>query len=352
MTRQETTLSRRTLLRGLAACCIGAPMARAQPARTRLRMLLNTGYSGPQAWLLLAQANGHLAREGVELDLTTGGGAYTAAPRMIDGGFDLAYGDVNSLIEEVARRPAAAPQGVFMMMQASPSAIAVRADGPLRAPRDLEGATVTGHATDVALRTFGAFCLHNGVDRARVNVTSSFGGMRGMIESVLAGEVQGAFGYVSTFAGAVASARPPLLEKVRFLKYADWVPSLHGSVLMASHRLRREDPAVLTRVVRALNLGLADMLRDPDAGIAVVARVAPGVDPSAEKLRLLTTLRIEMNHEDSRRLGIGDVDEARLGQSIALMARGAGLPRVPALQEVFVRDHLPAAAARVKNPGS
>jgi NitT/TauT family transport system substrate-binding protein len=344
-------LTRRTLMRRLAAASLlGAPIVRAQPARTRLRMLLNTGYSGPQAWLLLAHANGHLAREGVELDLTPGAGAYTAAPRMMDGGFDLAYGDVNSLIEEVARRPAVAPRGVFMMFQASPSAVAVRADGPIRAPRDLEGRTLTGHATDVALRTFGAFCLHNGVERSRVKVTTSMGGMRGLIEDVLADEVQGAFGYVSTFSGALASARPALLEKVRFLKYADWVPSLHGSVLMASRRLRREDPALVTRVVRALNQGLADMLRDLDAGIDAVARVAPGIDRGAEKLRLLTTLRIEMNHPDARRLGIGDVDDARLGQSIALMARGAGLPRVPALHEVFVRDHLPPAADRVKMP--
>jgi len=347
----NTSLTRRTLLCGIAAAsCLGVPVARTQGTRTRVRMLLNTGYSGPQAWLLLAQANGHLAREGVELDLTPGAGAYTAAPRMIDGGYDLAYGDVNSLIEEVARRPAAAPQGVFMLFHASPSAVAVRADGPVRAPRDLEGLTLTGHSTDVALRTFGAFCLHNGVDRSRVNVTTSMGGMRGLIEDVLAGEVQGAFGYVSTFAGALASARPPLLEKVRFLKYAEWVPSLHGSVLMASRKLRREDPALVTRIVRALNHGLADMLRDLDAGIDAVARIAPGIDRGAEKLRLLTTLRTEINHADSRRLGIGDVDDARFGASIALMAKGADLPRVPALQEVFVRDHLPPAADRVRIP--
>jgi NitT/TauT family transport system substrate-binding protein len=344
-------LNRRTLLRGVAAACLlGASGARSQAPRTRLRMLLNTGYSGPQAWLLLAQANGHLAREGIELDLTPGAGAYTAAPRMIDGGFDLAYGDVNSLVEEAARRPAAAPVGVFMLMQASPSAVAVRADGPVRTPRDLEGLTLAGHATDVALRTFGAFCLQNDVDRSRVNVNTSFGGMRGMIESVLADEVQGAFGYVSTFAGAVASARPPLLEKVRFLKYADWVPSLHGSVLMASRRLRRDDPALVTRLVRALNRGFADMLRDLDAGIEAVAAIAPGADRAAEKLRLLTTLRTEMNHADSRRLGIGDVDDARLRDSIALMARGAALPRVPGMQEVFVRDHLAQPADRVRMP--
>jgi NitT/TauT family transport system substrate-binding protein len=92
------------------------------------------------------------------------------------------------------------------------------------------------------------------------------------------------------------------------------------------------------------------MLRDLDAGIEAVARIAPGIDRSAEKLRLLATLRTEMNHADSRRLGIGDVDDARLTQSIALMAKGAGLPRVPALAEVFVRDHLPPAAERVKVP--
>ena len=57
-----------------------------------------------------------------------------------------------------------------------------------------------------------------------------------------------------------------------------------------------------------------------------------------------------MNHPDSRRLGIGDVDAARFGESVALMARGAGLPRVPALHEVFVRDHLPPPAQRLRMP--
>jgi NitT/TauT family transport system substrate-binding protein len=68
-------------------------------------MLLNTGFSSPQAWLWLAMARGYLAAEGIALDLTPGAGAYTAAQRMVDGPFDLAYGDVNALIEVCARRP-------------------------------------------------------------------------------------------------------------------------------------------------------------------------------------------------------------------------------------------------------
>lgn len=339
------------LRQSAAAWCMAVPCLRAQPAPVKLRMLLNTGYSGPQAWLLLAQANGHLAREGIELDLTTGAGAYTAAPRMIDGNFDLAYGDVNSLIEEIARGPSAAPVGVYMLFNASPSAVAVRADGPLHTPRDLEGQTLTGHASDVALRTFGAFCLHNGVDRSRVHLTTAYGGMQSMIERVLDNEVQGAFGYVSTFAGATSAAKPALFERVRFLKYAEWVPDLYGSVLMASRPLLRENPTVVSRLVRALNRGMADMLRNIDAGIEAVLHVAPGTDRAAEKLRLLTTLRIELKHADVQRLGIGDVDDVRLARSIALMTKGAALARVPAAREVFVREHLPAADERIRHTG-
>ena len=54
-----------------------------------------------------------------------------------------------------------------------------------------------------------------------------------------------------------------------------------------------------------------------------------------------------MAHAEGKRLGIGDVDDALLGRAIALIAETNGLPRVPALREVFVRDFLPPAAERV-----
>ena len=56
---------------------------------------------------------------------------------MAQGGFDLAYGDVNALIELCARRPEVAPRGVYMMFNASPSCVLVAADGPVQHPRQL-----------------------------------------------------------------------------------------------------------------------------------------------------------------------------------------------------------------------
>lgn len=341
---------RRDLLRVAlsAGALAAAPRLLAQPSRVRLRMLLNTSVSSPQAWLWLAQERGYLEHEGIELDLTPGAGAYTAAPRAIEGGFDLAYGDVNSLIEEIARRPDAAPRGVFMMFNASPSCVVVRADGPLRQPKDLVGRRLIGHDSDVALRTFGALCLHQGVDRQRVTVEVAWSGMAGMVEDVLAGRADGAFGYVSTFTGALTAANPALLQRVRFMTFAEFAPDLYGSVLMVSRRLLRDAPAVVARLVRALQRGVADMQREPEAALDALARLAPSLDRNAERTRLQATLDLEMNPllpAGMRRVPLGDVDDTRLARSISLMARANNLPRVPVLAEVFTREHLPAARA-------
>lgn len=334
---------------GTGACVLAAPAwVRAQPSPRRLRMLLNTGYSSPQSWLWLAQSEGHLAREGIELDLTPGSGAYTTAPRMISADYDLGYGDVNALIEEVARRPNEAPKGVFMFFPASPSTVAVAASGPIRQPRDLLGKRLIGHDSDVALRTFGAMCLQQGIERERVRVDSTWGGMRGMVQDVLAGHADGAFGYASTFTGAIATAEPPLLPRVRFLNFAQWAPDLYGSVLMASPRLLRDDPDTVSRVVRALNRGLAAWMARPMAGLEALARLHPGTDLKAEGARMEATLRIELRHPDTARLGYGEVDDSRLLRGVESLVRANGLPRVPKLDEVFTRAHLPPSAERVR----
>ena len=314
-------------------------------------MLLNTGFSSPQAWLWLAQARGYLAAEGLELQLTPGAGAYTAAPRMVTGDYDLAYGDVNSLIEVHARQPEAAPRGVYMMFNASPSCVLVAANGPIQHPRQLAGQRVIGHDSDVALRTFGALCHHQKMNPSLTDIGGTWSGMAGMAEDVLAGRAAGAFGYVSTFTGALVAADPGLLGRVRFLRYAEFVPDLYGSVVVASPRLLREEPALVAGLLRAFNRGVQDMLRDPEAGLEALAHAVPGFHRAAERARLRATLEVEMNAAlpaDTRQTHLGDVDVARLARSIALMVQGSRLPRSPAPAEVFTATHLPPAQLRAR----
>ena len=73
----------------------------------RLRFILNTFYSGPQAWFFVAQDRGYFAEEGLEIDFTEGDTLANAVPRLADGLYDAGYGDMNALIECAAARPEA-----------------------------------------------------------------------------------------------------------------------------------------------------------------------------------------------------------------------------------------------------
>lgn len=323
----------------MKAACDGSS-ASAPEGRTGFRMVLNTMFSSPQAWLLLAQDRGYLAEAGIALDLVAGEGAYTAAGRMANEDFDLGYGDINALIELAARRPDSAPTGIMMMFHASPSAIAVKAEGPIRCPADLIGRTIIGHDTDVALRTFGAFCLRAGIDPERVTCRALPGGLHDLARALLdTPGLDGMFGYVSTVRAALAVADMDADAALRFIKFADHAPELFGSCLMASRRMVRERPETLAALVEALRRGMRDMLADPAAAIDAVLRRRPDASRAAEALRLETTLEIEM--AALARLDFtGGADMARLGRSIDLMARAERLPRAPRADEVFTHRFL------------
>ncbi len=339
-------ITRRSLLSGLTAT-IAAP-ALAQRKLRRFSMLLNTSASGPQAWFYLAQDRGYLAEEGLEIAFTPGAGAYTAAPRMHASGFDFGYGDVNALIELAAATPGSAPVGVYAMFNASPSTIAVSAAGPVRAPKDLEGRRVVGHSSDVALRTFGVFCAATGIDRAKVAVGSFGGGFREQVEALHgASDLHGVFGYVSTIASAMSKGGPDGNGRLHHLRFADHAPDLYGSVIMASRRVLDADRSAVAGLVRAINRGVRDAVRNPEAGIDAVLRRAPYADRRAEMLRLKTTLAIEMAHPEGRRLGIGAIDPARFGRSIAQMTAAANLAARPSAAEVFTLEFLPPTGERV-----
>jgi NitT/TauT family transport system substrate-binding protein len=238
-----------------------------------------------------------------------------------------------------------------MMFNASPSCVLVAADGPIRHPRQLMNQRVIGHDTDVALRTFGALCRHQGIDQSGVQVNSAWAGMAGMAQEVVSGQAAGAFGYVSTFTGALVSADPKLLDRVRFLRYAEFVPDLYGSVIMASQRLLQSDPAAVTAVVKALHRGVLDMLRDPESALEAVLKANPGLPRAAERARLKATLDLEMNASlpaATRQTHVGDVDQSRLARGIDLLVHAVGLPRSPTVAEVFTSDHLPPLAQRAR----
>jgi NitT/TauT family transport system substrate-binding protein len=336
-----TGMTRRSFVGTLAAAPLALLPPRRGAAQTPLRMLLNSGYSSVNAWVCLAEDRGYLNDAGVRLTFTAGRGAYTAAGRTADEGFDIGYGDVNALVERVASAPDRAPIAVYTLFNRSPSVVAVPAESPVRSVADLAGRHVRGHATDVALQTFPALAARTGVDARRVRISTSEVGMRQLVDGMVAGESDAIFGYESTIAAALVGAGRPV-TRVRFLHYRTLVPELYGSALMVARRLVREQPALVTGLVRAVNRGVADVIADPDAAIAAVRRRDPALVVAAERDRLARTLAGEMGHADGPRLGLGAIDGARFAAGMTLLCAAKSL-RVPAVSDV-VSDAFPVPA--------
>lgn len=345
-----THLTRRRLITSMAAAGAMTAASRASALRPlpTYRMLLNSGWSGANAWFVLAEDKGYLRDEGLNIAFMPGRGAYTAAPRMAAEGFDLGYGDINALTEVIAKAtdPATAPTAVFMMFNRSPSVICVDAAGPIRSAKDLKGRRIAAHPTDVALGTFPPYARATGIDPAGITVVPSDASMTDLVTDMLAGKTDGVFGYFTTQTAAALTAGLDPTKRLRFLRFDAALPDFYGSAIMASGALVKANPDHVRRIVRAFNRGVVDAARDPAAAVEAVLRRDSSLRRDVELSRLTETLRHEMSHPERAKLAIGDANDARLARSIKAMVETKALPRTPATGAVFTRAFLPGVGER------
>jgi NitT/TauT family transport system substrate-binding protein len=345
-----TRLTRRDWLR-LSTLAVGAAAWPLEAQARPLRMLLNSGYSGANAFLLLAEDKGYYRDAGVAVTFTTGNGAYTAPERMMSEGFDVGYGDISALIEAVSRDPGRAPVGVYMVFNATPAAVVVRTGGRVELPYDLEGRTLLGHPSDVALNTFRVFAAHSRIDPDAITVTTTDASMESMLRDLVAGKCDGVFGYNSTIRAAAAAAMIDADKQLRFFKYEDLMSDFYGSAIMVRRGLLDESPQAVRGLLRAITRGLRDAILQPAAAMDALARRDPKADRAIETARFQYTLDGEMAHAEGQRIGIGDFDEGRLATNIVQMVEAKKLQRVPGILEVFNRDYLPPINERITSLG-
>ncbi|MCP5280683.1 MAG: ABC transporter substrate-binding protein [Rhodoferax sp.] len=314
-----------------------------------LRFILNTFYSGPQAWFFLADDRGYFREEGLSVTFTEGDTLANAVPRLADGLFDVGYGDLNALVECASVRPAEAPIAVYALHNRAPYTIAVPTDGPLRTPRDIQGRTLVTHPDDAAWRMFPEFCAANGIDPDTVRVEVSDLPHRALVAMMLQGNWDGVFGFVNTIHAQSLEVGIDPAQALRHFEWRNHVPSLYGGALMVTPSLLRDHPLAVQGLVRAVNRGVADTVADVEAAMDAVVRRNPVIDRNANHARLLGTLRLEMADAEGATRGIGDADPARLACTIALMQRVKHLEHPPTPAQLFDARFLPPQGERVRS---
>jgi NitT/TauT family transport system substrate-binding protein len=216
--------------------------------------------------------------------------------------------------------------------------VAVKADSPIKSPKDFEGKTLGGAANDGALKLFPALCKLARIDCSKVNITNMQPNLREQM--LMQGQVDGVFGYVNTirFSAKLMGVDD---KQLRYINYGDYGMDLYSNAIIVSKKLAKEKPEAVRGLVRAINRGLLDSLKDIDASVAAVAKREPLIKVPVERERFEATLKDEMNHPEIAKIGLGNVDMARLKASIDIMVDANGLPRTPSVDEIFTPAFLP-----------
>jgi NitT/TauT family transport system substrate-binding protein len=331
-------LTRRQAIAGtaLAAALAHRP---ARAATTRLKMILNWKYEGPQGYFFLAEDRGYFRDEGIEIAFDQGNGSGAAVPQVQNGAYDMGFGDINALIELATRQAGNLPLAVAVLYNRPPFAIAAKTDGPIAKPSDLPGKTIGGAANDGARKLFPAFCNLTHINAEAVNITTIQPNLGAQM--LLHGQVDGIFGYYTTlwFATKLSGIDPA--TQLRFIRYADYGMDLLSNSIIVSHALATEKPDVVKGFLRAMFRGIRDTIADPDAAIAALSKREPPIRPPLEREKLIFTMHNDMSDPSIATLGLGAVDPERLAKSIDLVVAANNLPRTPKMTEIFSPDFLP-----------
>ena len=322
----------------------GVATALAAPAiaqgTTKLKMILNWRYQGPQSWFFLAKDKGYFDEAGIEIVMDQGSGSGAAVGQVAGGAYDVGFGDVNALIRLAATSPEEAPICVYQMYNKPPLS-----SSNIMTAADLEGRKLGGAASDGALKLFPAFANVAGLDTSGIEILNFKSNLR---EQMLKSEqVEGVFGYVNTirFSAKLSGMDPD--KDIRFISYGDYGMDLYSNGMIVSKQLVAEKPDVVKGMVSAINKGVADTLADLDAAVDAVAAREPLINKVIEKERLIATLQDEMNHPELATTGLGAVDPDRFKQAIDLVVKADGLPRTPDASEIFTNAFLPSQDERI-----
>ena len=275
------------------------------------------------------------------MTIDQGNGSGAPIPLVANGTYDVGFGDINALIEFAAKKPEEAPIAVYVMFNQPPFTIAVKADSPIKTPKDLEGKTLGGSASDAALKLFPAFCKITKIDCSKITITNMQPNLREQM--LMQGQVDGVFGYVNTIRFSAKLIGVDLDKQLRFINYGDYGMDLYSNAIIVSKKLAKDNPAAVRGLVAAINHGVEDALKDPDAAVAAVAKREPLIKVPVERERLDATLKLEMNHPEIAKIGLGNVDMGRLKRSIDILVQANNLPRTPKPEEIFTPAFLPPA---------
>ncbi|HRK18138.1 MAG TPA: ABC transporter substrate-binding protein [Hyphomicrobiaceae bacterium] len=314
---------------------LGAVAAHAQ---TKIKFALDWRFEGPAAPYFVAIDKGFYKAEGLDVTIDAGNGSVEAINRVATGAYEIAFGDINSLVKFRDSKDNAPVKAVMMVYDQPAFSIVTLKKSGITKPKDLEGKTLGAPAPDGAYAQWPIFTKANGIDASKVKIENVGFPVR---EPMLAqGKVDAITGfwfssYMNLKANGVAG------DDIVVLHMRDHGVELYGNAIIVNPKFAAENPKAVAGFIRATIKGIQETIKSPETAIKslLTRNQIAKEDVELERLKLAISKNFVTKETDAN--GIGAVDMARLTKSIDQIGLTFDFKNKPSAADVFDPQFLP-----------
>jgi len=342
----QATIARRASRLAWLTLLLAVTVATNAAAETTVRFTLDFRFEGPSAPFWVALDKGYYKAEGLNVTIDPALGSLEPIERVASGGYDMGFGDINSLIKFRDANPGTPVKAVFMLYNRPPFAIIGRKSRGIGNPKDLEGKTLGAPIADGAYAQWPIFAQVNNIDVSKVTIENvSFPVREPMLA---AGQVDAITGYsFSSFIDLKDKGVP--VDDIVVLLMADYGVALYGNAILVNSKFADENPEAVKGFLRAFLKGLRDTVKQPSTAIDSVLRRNAQARKNVELERLNMAIRENIVTPEVKANGFGGIDEDRFARAIDQIALTHKFKTKPKPADIFDSSFLPADAARKYN---
>lgn len=334
--------------RGLAlifALLMAATAAsREADAQTKIRFTLDWAPGATHSPFFVALQKGYYKAEGLDVSIERGKGSAEVVRQLAAGTYDMGFPDINVVMDFDSKNPAEAFPVLLSGYEEAPAALMFLKSSGITEPKQLNGKKIGSAANDSTFKLLPLFAKQTGIDLSTLQVQNIEPSLR---------EVLLAQGKVDAVPGQVFNARLELQAKgvkasdIGYFLYKDYGLELYSNSVAASPAFLKANPDAVKGFLRATVKGFKDVVADPELGVKAALAFEPLLNADTERERLSVAMSCCMVTDTVRKKGFGAVDKDRLQNVIEIITKAYGLPRQPALSEVYDDSYLPPAQDRM-----